>query len=193
MNRPLKFISASIAAVIVAIIVVVAVLSMNSAPHFAFPSYQQVNGASGSSYTAQKYSNSSYSNGSVGNGAVKIETMNYTSAKPFLEVGIVQYKTAGDAANNYISMNNSIAKIAASLPNMTTAHATYRGYAYAYVIMPHNITVYGTTLHLGISIAVCHLDNFIFVMYSNFAGMNAGRMTGLIDLQINVMTGGSLI
>lgn len=192
MSRNLKFISICVGAAIVAIIVVVAALSLNASPHFAFPSYQQVNSASGSSFTGQKSGNA-YSNGSApGTGVVKVETMNYTSGRTFLELGIILYKSSSDAVSGYTSVNTSIARIVVSLPNTTAAHSQFRGYAYAYVITPHNVTIFGVTVHFGFSFAVCRLGTYVFVIYTNFSGMSAGRMTGLIDLQINTMTGTAL-
>ncbi len=191
MNRHLKFISVSIAAVVIALIVVIAALSLNAAPHFAFPSYQQVNSASGSSYSGEKYMNSS-GGSATGGGIVKVEAMNYSSGNTFLDIGIALYNTSNDAVSAYVSVNSSIARIVILVPGAVSAHAEFKGYSYAYVIMPHNVTLSGITLQLGGSLAVCRLSNYVVFMYSNFAGLNAAKMTNLIELQINVMTGGPL-
>ena len=198
MDKKVKFIVGVITAAIVAIIIVLAVVPLNVGPHFAFPSYQQVNNSAGTTFTGQKYNSSTGNNlssgsGATANGAVRAESMNYSAGRTFLELGAVLYKTAADAAGAYSSVNNSIGTIAGYVPNASKASARFDGYLYSFVILPHNLTLFGTTVRLGFSIAVCELGNYMFVIYSNFGGMNSLRMTNLIELEIHTMTTGSLL
>jgi hypothetical protein len=189
-----KMIGAFFAVVIVGIVVVIAFVPFGTAPHFAFPGVQNVNSAAGTSYNSQKM-NTSTSQGSLTpvSGMVKAESMNYTSGSNFIRITIILYNTSSDAQTVYDTVNSSMGELHGFVPTSHYVYSAYKGYRFAFLIFPHNSTLSGISSLLGFSIAICLLGHYVYVISSDFGGMNNAKLTALVDLQTNTMTSGTLI
>ncbi|MBX8633064.1 MAG: hypothetical protein KHF84_00945 [Thermoplasmata archaeon] len=194
MKKEEKMVAGFFAVVIVAIAVVLAFIPFGTAPHFAFPSVQSVNSAAGTSYSSQKL-NTTVLSGSItpSLSVVRAESTNYTSGSNYIRITIVLYNTSSEAQTAYDSINSSIGELHSFLPTSHYVYSAYKSYRYAFIILPHNSTISGFSSVLGFSFAVSHLGHYVYIVFSDFGGMNTAKLSNLVDLQTNTMTSGPLI
>ena len=89
--------------------------------------------------------------------------------------------------------SNSIGELHSFLPTSHYVYSAYKNYRYAFIILPHNSTLSGFSSVLGYSFAVSILGHYVYIIFSDFGGMNTARLSNLVDLQTNTMTSGPLI